>query len=97
VFRVALKPSVNRVARVADGNLSDKEIKQEINERSKSQSSHREKRLAAGKEVNADSDAATHDQKTKLSIEIFLDIKSVMTARYTSCNGGPVGDGVIYE
>jgi len=72
-------------------------VSYKIYEGRKSQRYHREHGPAACKEINARCDANAHNCQTNLAIEIFLDIKSVMTAGYTGCNGCAVDDRVIYE
>jgi hypothetical protein len=49
------------------------------------------------KEINTGRNACDDDDQSELPVKIFLDIKCVMTARYTGGNNAAIEDGGIHE
>jgi hypothetical protein len=97
VFRIPIKAAIDGMARVANRDLPNPKIGQEIDQGRKCQCSHRHQRLAAREEVNAGGYPEPHNGKSNSAVEIFLDIQSVMTAGYTCSDDALVQNGVVHE
>src|SRR5262245_57048352 len=97
MFRITLKSPVDGMTRIANRDLSYQRVSDKIHQCGQCQRSHREKGLASGKEIDAGDNSQTHDGHPYSTVEIFLDIQSVMAAGYTGSYDAAVRNGVVHE
>ena len=78
VIRVSFEAAIDRMTGVADRDLSHEGIDQEIHPRAGEQGKHAVDRLAPGKKEEADDTSHSDDRDPKISVEVLLDIETVM-------------------
>lgn len=97
MIRVFTEPAVDRVTRIADCNVSDEEVSQEIDQGRHSEGPHGGYGLTSGKEVQACRNAGDHDRYAHVTIEVLLCVQVIVPAGRASRDNPAVDDRIIHK